>query len=63
MITNHILEDKRRVQRELSEQSGYDPSRYIALTHKKVLETEERYGVKFRYAEAEVDQPDLAGAK
>lgn len=63
MITNHILEDKWRVQRELSEQAEYDPGRYIALTHKKVLEAQERYGVKFRYAEAEVEQHDLAGAK
>jgi hypothetical protein len=63
MITNHILEDKWRVQRELSEQAGHDPGRYIALTDEKVLEIQERYGIKFRYTEAEVDQCDLAKAK
>lgn len=50
MITNHILEDKWRVQRALTEQAGHDLSRYLALAHSKVLETEERCKVRFRYA-------------
>jgi hypothetical protein len=53
MITNHILEDKWRVQRDLTEQAGHDPSRYIALIHMRAIETQERYGVRFRYVEME----------
>ena len=53
MITNHILEDKWRVQRALTEQAGHDPARYLALAHRKAIETQERYGVQFRYAELE----------
>lgn len=53
MITNHILEDKWRVQRALTEQAGHDPSEYIALTHTRAVETQVRYGVQFKYAEVE----------
>lgn len=53
MITNHILEDKWRVQRTLTEQAGDDPSRYIALAHARAIETQERYKIQFRYAELE----------
>jgi hypothetical protein len=53
MITNHILEDKWRVQRELTEQAGNDPSRYIALAHTRAIETQERYRVQFRYVDVE----------
>lgn len=49
MMTNHILEDKKRVQKELSEQAGHDPSQYIALAHKGATEAQERYGIQFRY--------------
>jgi hypothetical protein len=55
MITNHILEDKWRVQKALSEQAGHDPSKYIALAHKRAAEVQERYGIRFRYANVEVD--------
>ena len=55
MITNHILEDKWRVQKALSEQAGHEPGRYIALVHKKVLEAQEHYGIQFRYVETEKD--------
>lgn len=57
MITNHILEDKWKVQKELSEQAGHDLGRYIALIHRKVEEAEERYGIRFRYTEHEVSKP------
>jgi len=53
MITNHILEDKWRVQKALDEQAGHDPSRYIALVHQRAMETQERYEVQFRYIERE----------
>ena len=49
MITNHILEDKWKVQQALSEQAGHDPSRYIELAHKGAVEAQERYGIQFRY--------------
>lgn len=50
MIANHIVEDKWRVQRVMSDQAGNDPRRYLALTHSKVAEAEQCYQVKFRYA-------------
>jgi hypothetical protein len=53
MITNHILEDKWRVQRALTEQAGHDSSRYIALAHTRAIEMQERYRVQFRYVEVE----------
>ena len=55
MITNHILEDKWRVQRELNEQAGSEPARYIALVQERVLEAQERYGIQFRYVETEAE--------
>ena len=54
MITNHILEDKWRVQKELIEEAGHDPGRYIALAHEGALEVQERYGIKLRYVAKEV---------
>jgi hypothetical protein len=53
MMTNHILEDKWRVQKALSEQAGGDPRRYIALTHKAAVEAQERYGIELRYVAVE----------
>ena len=53
MITNPILEDKWRVQKELSEQAGQDPAKYILLAHEGALEVQELYGLEFRYVEAE----------
>jgi hypothetical protein len=50
MITNHILEDKWRVQKELAKQAGHDPGCYIALAHKGAVEAQERYGIRFRAA-------------
>ena len=54
MITNHILEDKWRVQRALSDQARNDPGKYIALAHQKAMEAQERYGIRFRYVEADL---------
>jgi hypothetical protein len=59
MITNHILEDKRRVQQELSEEAGHDPGRYLALAHKRVLEAQELYGVHFKYSNKEAGSDEL----
>ncbi len=53
MITNHILEDKWRVQKALDEQAGHDPGSYLALVHKRVVEAQERYGIRFRYVETD----------
>ncbi len=49
MITNHILEDKWKVQKALSEQAGDDPGRYIALAHAGAIEAQALYGIQFRY--------------
>lgn len=52
MITNPILEDKWKVQRELGIQADHDPSRYIALAHQSAVKAQERYGIQFRYTES-----------
>lgn len=53
MITNHILEDKWRVQKELNEQAGHDPARYIELAHEGALEMQRHYGIQFHYVGGE----------
>ena len=63
MITNHILEDKWRVQRELSEQAGYDSTKYLDLVHQKALDVQERYGVRFKYVQKDDLQKNKEGRK
>jgi hypothetical protein len=57
MITNHILEDKWRVQQALSKRAEYDVGRYMELTHEIALEVQERYGLQLKY----VNKKDLSG--
>ncbi len=49
MITNPILEERERVQRQLSEDAGYDLVQYAKNTQRIVREIEEEYGVRFKY--------------
>ncbi len=53
MMTNHLLEDKYRVQRQLAEEAGYDARKYHENIHKEALELQQREGVKLRYIERE----------
>ncbi len=57
MMTNHILEDKWRVQQALSKRAGYDAGRYMELTHEIALEVQERYGLQLKY----INKEDLSG--
>ena len=52
MITNHLLEEKYRVQRELAEESRYDVHRYMENIRRIVAETEKQYGIEFKYYDA-----------
>lgn len=52
MITNDLLEEKYRVQRELAEEAGYDVHQYIENVGRIVAETEKQYGIKFKYYDA-----------
>ncbi|MCP4545129.1 MAG: hypothetical protein GY835_01535 [bacterium] len=63
MITNHILEEKWRVQRLLSKQAGHDPGKYIELVHRKAMEAQERYGVQFKYVQMEENSAAKSGTK
>jgi len=65
MITSPILEEKYRVQRKLSEESGYDVRKYAELCRKIVAETEVEYGLKFKYGRREGGQlePVIPGRK
>ena len=49
MITNPILEEKARVQRELAAESGNNVGKYIENVHQIVAEAEKQYGVEFKY--------------
>jgi hypothetical protein len=51
MITNPVLEEKDRVQRELSEMAGEDMKKYSELVHQLFLQVQEQYGLKFKYAD------------
>jgi hypothetical protein len=52
MITNHILEEKVRVQRELAKEADYDVHEYVENVNRIVKETEKQYGVKFKHYSA-----------
>ena len=53
MITNHLLEDKYRVQRQLAEEAGYNVHKYHENLHKEALELQRRKGIKLKYIERE----------
>ena len=50
MFTNHILEEKAWVQRELAEEAEYDVHKYMANISRIVQETETQYGVEFKFS-------------
>ena len=58
MMTNDLLREKYRVQKELSNKAGHDLARYVANSHLKMKEIEAMYGVKFKYG-----KPALAPQK
>ena len=49
MMTNDLLREKYRVQKELSNKAGHDLARYVVNSHLKIKEIEAMYGVKFKY--------------
>ncbi len=49
MITNHLLEEKYRVQRELAEEAGYDVHQYMENVRRIVAEAERQYGIELKY--------------
>lgn len=56
MITNPLLEEKYRVQRELTEEAGNDVRKYMENIQRIVAEAEAEYGVEFKYLDPEKDQ-------
>lgn len=52
MITNPLLEEKYRVQRELADEAGNDVREYMENIRRIVTESEDRFGVDFEYADA-----------
>jgi hypothetical protein len=58
MTTNHILETKYKVQKQLAEEAGYNMRKYVENTHKAVREIEKEYGIKLKYAEPLGDRLD-----
>jgi len=57
MITNPLLEEKYRVQRELAAEAGNDVHKYMENIQRIVTEAEEHYGVEFKYLDTEMDRP------
>jgi len=53
MLTNPVLEEKYRVQRELTEEAGNDVRKYMENIKRIVAEAEDQYGVHFEYADPE----------
>lgn len=53
MITNPLLEEKYRVQRELTEEAGSDVRKYMENIQRIVAEAEAEYGVEFKYVDPE----------
>jgi len=60
MITNPLLEEKYRVQRELAEEAGGDIQKYMENIDRIVGEAEEEYGVKFKYLDSDRAKPEKA---
>lgn len=56
MITNPLLEEKYRVQRELTEEAGNDVRKYMENIQRIVAEAEAEYGVEFKYLDTENDR-------
>ena len=54
MITNPLLEEKYRVQRELTEEAGNDVRKYMENIKRIVAESKDEYGVEFEYADTMV---------
>lgn len=52
MITNPLLEEKYRVQRELTEESGNDVRKYMENIKRIVAESKDEYGVELKYADS-----------
>jgi hypothetical protein len=59
MITNHLLDEKERVQKELAEEVQYDMKKYTENIHRIVLEAQAKYGLKLRYGQREGGTIDI----
>lgn len=57
MLTNELLETKYKAQQYLDQQAEHDLQKYLDKTHQIVLETERKYGIKFRYRQIEKQAP------
>ena len=60
MITNHLLEAKYKVQKQLNEDARHDIAEYAMNSHRIVEETEAKYKIKFKYASVNKDCENLS---
>ncbi len=49
MILDELLREKNRVQQELADAAGEDVDQYFELIHRLALETQQQYGLTFKY--------------
>lgn len=49
MVTNHLLEEKYRVQKRLEAEAEHDVRVYIENARKIVKDVEDQYNIKFKY--------------
>ena len=57
MLRSPLLAMKDQVQQQLDQAAGHDLQVYLTNLHRIVMETEQTYGIKFRYLSPE-DAPD-----
>ncbi len=49
MISNHLLETKYKVQKQLELESDHNLKKYVHITSQIVKKVENEYGLKFKY--------------
>jgi len=49
MILDELLRETHRVQQELADAAGDDVDQYFQLIHRLALETQQQYGLTFKY--------------
>jgi hypothetical protein len=56
MVTNHLLQAKYRIQKQLETEAQYDLKNYVQNVQRMAKEAEKTYKVKFKYSIAKPSQ-------
>lgn len=63
MITNHLLQAKYQIQKELESDAQHDLNSYVQNMRRMAKEAEAQYKVKFKYGTVEKSQDEEILAK